>query len=142
MATHEFHRHFGITPNWAPATLALTGLLLMLEYRLLAVDGRLRQKKLSFFALGGTLALAAVSLNAPGIIGALFVLATGFHRGNRIITGLAVAFMAVFLSAYYYNMEITLLSKSYVLLASGAILLLLRPLLIKAIEYGQEVIHE
>jgi uncharacterized membrane protein len=137
------HSHLGISRNWIPTTVVVTCLLLLLEYRLLAFHDSRGSGKLNFFLFGGTLALAAASLKAPGIAAALLVLVIGFHRGNRILTGLAVAFLAVFLSAYYYNMDITLLTKSWALLASGAILLLLRPLLVNAIDRaGVEVGHE
>lgn len=126
MLTAEYHHHLGTAPNWMPATICLSGLLMIFEYRLLVHHGSLGWNKLSSALLLGTAALAAASLNAPGIIAALFVLAIGFERGEQIITGLAIAFLAIFLSAYYYNMEITLLMKSYVLLAAGTILLLLR----------------
>jgi uncharacterized membrane protein len=123
----------GIARNWVPTTIAATAVLLLLEYRLLSFHNNQGGRKLTFLMFGGTLALAAASLNAPGILSALLVLVTGFHRGNRILTGLAVVFLAVFVSAYYYNMDMTLLTKSWALLATGAILLLLRPLLVKAI---------
>jgi uncharacterized membrane protein len=139
----EFRRHLEIAPGWTLATAALTVLLLLLEYRLLAFHNGVENRMPAVTVFAGTVALAAVSYNAPGIIGALFVLATGFHRGNRIITGLAIAFLGVFLTAYYYNMQITLLVKSYALLASGAVLLLLRLLLLMALPGGdREAAHE
>jgi uncharacterized membrane protein len=135
--------HLRTTHNWLPATVILAALLMLLEYRLLSFHGALKQRRLTILVFIGTLAMALASLKAPGIIAALFVLAIGFHRGNRIITGIAFAFLALFLSAYYYNLNITLLNKSYTLLGVGAILLMLRPLLISALHNsGKEAAHE
>lgn len=138
----DFYSHTGIARSWIPITIVLTCLLLLLEYRLITFHNSM-DGKLNIFLFAGTLALGAASFKAPGIVAALLVLVIGFHRGNRTLTGLAITFLAVFLSAYYYNMEITLLTKSWALLASGAILLLLRPLFVNAIDRaGVEVGHE
>jgi len=40
--------------------------------------------------------------------------------------GLATLFLLFFLSAYYYYLDITLLNKSYILMGTGAVLLVLR----------------
>ncbi len=112
--------------TWFPVTLVLAVLLLLLEYRILLFHQALKKMRLAALVFLGTLVLALASLKAPGIIAALFVLTLGFHRGNKILVGLALAFLAVFLSAYYYNLDITLINKSYTLLAVGAALLVLR----------------
>ena len=139
----EFRHRLSVPSAWTITSVLLTVLLLLLEYRLLVFHGRLEHRKLAAIVFGGTIALAAVSFRAPGMIGALFVLATGFHRGNRIITGLAVVFLGVFLTAYYYNMQITLLTKSYALLASGGMLILLRLFIPRTERAGeQEAVHE
>ena len=139
----DLRMHIRISQTWFPATIALAILLLLLEYRLLSFHKALREMRLSLVVFGGTLVLAMASLKAPGIIAALFVLVIGFHRGNRIITGIAFAFLAIFLSAYYYNLDITLLNKSYTLLAVGATLLAIRPLLSSAFQNSnKEAAHE
>jgi hypothetical protein len=112
--------------TWFPVTLVLAVLLLLLEYRILSFHKVFKKIRLAALAFLGTLVLALASLRAPGIIAALFVLTLGFHRGNKILVSLALAFLAVFLSAYYYNLDITLINKSYTLLAVGAALLVLR----------------
>lgn len=135
--------HVRVAQAWFPATIALTLLLMLLEYRLLSLHKALGEKRLVLVVFCGTLVLAPASLKAPGIIAALFVSALGFHRGNRLIMGIAFGFLAVFLSAYYYNMNITLINKSYTLLAVGTTLLALRPLLSNALQNsGKEAVHE
>jgi uncharacterized membrane protein len=139
----EFHGTLHIAPGWLPATTVLTALLLSVEYRLLAFHDGLKNRAAVLLLFAGTVALAAVSYNAPGIIAALLVLAIAYHRGNRILTGMAFAFLAVFLSAYYYNVQLTLLAKSYALLASGAVLLLLRLPLLRALPNDAKgAVHE
>jgi uncharacterized membrane protein len=130
----DLRMHVRVTHTWFPVTIALAILLMLLEYRLLSFHKALGEKQLTLIVFGGALVLAVASLKAPGIIAALFVLALGFHRGNSIITSVALAFLAVFLSAYYYNLNITLLNKSYTLLAVGTVLLALRPLLSSALQ--------
>ena len=121
----EFRMRYGLAQTWLPATVALTGLLVYLEYRLLAFHDALKDKRAIFLFLG-TVGLALASLKAPGIIAALYMLVVGFHRANRLIMGISTAFLAVFLSAFYYNLDITLIDKSYILLGAGTILILLR----------------
>ena len=57
---------------------------------------------------------------------AVIVLLLGYWRANTLLMGLATVFLLFFLSAYYYNLEITLLNKSYILLGTGAVLLVVR----------------
>jgi hypothetical protein len=123
---HEFRTYLPPVSSWIPATVGLALLLVHAEWRILSVHGVLSDRRLSVPVFAGTVLLALASLQAPGIIAALFVLVLGFHRGNRIVMGLSLAFLGVFLSAYYYNMEMTLLRKSFVLMVTGAILLALR----------------
>jgi uncharacterized membrane protein len=77
----------------------------------------------------GTVLVSLPALWMPGILAATIVLALGFQRGNRILLGLAAIFLAIFLIAFYYNLEVTLLAKSLLLLAAGLLLLGLRALL-------------
>jgi uncharacterized membrane protein len=42
---------------------------------------------------------------------------------DRVLLGVAIGFFAIFLAAFFYGIEITLLMKSMVLIATGAVLL-------------------
>jgi hypothetical protein len=77
-------------------------------------------------ALGAVLVLGAVMLKSPGVLAALYVAALAFHRRSPLMLGLAILSLAVFLGNFYFRMELTLLLRSVVLLASGALLLGLR----------------
>ena len=80
-------------------------------------------------ALAALLASALVgsaSLKAPGLAAGLMILLLGFAGGNKVLTGLGFAALILYLSAYYYTLESTLLVKSAVLAATGAVLLATR----------------
>jgi hypothetical protein len=68
----------------------------------------------------------AVTFPAHGLAAALLILIIGFAGGNRVLFGLGLLALASFLSHYYYQMHETLLVKSLILGATGALLLLVR----------------
>jgi uncharacterized membrane protein len=76
-------------------------------------------------ALGATLAFVAVSWRAPGLIASALVLLASFAAGRRTLTALGLLAMVAYLSAYYYQMSMTLLEKSGVLALTGSVLLVL-----------------
>ena len=77
----------------------------------------------------GIALLAAVTLDSPGIIAGIAVLVLGFDRRNVVLIELAIAFLLVFGAAYYYALDLTLLQKSGVLVATGALCFAARLLL-------------
>lgn len=134
---------YGLAQTWLPATAALTALLMYFEYRLLLFHGALRNMRAAAFLFLGTIGLALASFKAPGIIAALYMLAVGFHRANRIIVGISITFLVVFLSGFYYNLDITLINKSYILLGTGALLIVLRIFLATVFQFeSTEATHE
>ena len=77
-------------------------------------------------AIGGALLIAVVSLKAPGVGVTVVMLLLGFAHGNRVLTGLGIAGLLIYLSHYYYLLQITLLQKSAVLLCAGVALIAAR----------------
>lgn len=69
---------------------------------------------------------AVVTLQSPGIIIGAGMLLLGFDRRNLVLIELATAFLLVFGAANYYNLNLTLLEKSAILVASGALCLVAR----------------
>ncbi|MDX2027183.1 MAG: DUF4401 domain-containing protein [Alphaproteobacteria bacterium] len=69
----------------------------------------------------GALVLAAIS--APGILLAVGLMVLGYARHERLIVLLGVLLFPLFLSLYYYNLDLSLMTKSGVLVASGCVLL-------------------
>lgn len=72
------------------------------------------------------LLVSAVAWLAPGLLAALLVLILGQAAGKRALIALALLAAIWYLGAYYYQMQITLLQKSGVMLATGAVLIALR----------------
>ncbi len=75
--------------------------------------------------------LVLVSLKAPGISVGVCILLLGYAHGNRMLTGLGIAALLLYLSTCYYSLNDTLLVKSQALAISGALLLTLRWLLLR-----------
>jgi hypothetical protein len=75
---------------------------------------------------GGTLAIGVLGQFAPGLVGALLVMALGAHRRSVLLFGLASLFLVFFGSHFYYSLSMSLLAKSGVLLGSGLLMLALR----------------
>jgi len=125
--------------------IAAGGLLLVLiylEYRLLLEHALLDDRRVAATVFIGTLLLFYPARRMPGMIAAIIVLVSGFRRGNRILMGFALAFLFVFISAYYYHMGLTLMQKSISLVVAGAVLLALRSALVNVLGREGEVSHE
>lgn len=75
---------------------------------------------------GGAAAVALAVFSTPGLLVAMIVLFLGLWRGSAALSTLGVVSLAYYLWAFYYSIDMTLLAKSGVLVASGAILLALR----------------
>jgi hypothetical protein len=71
-------------------------------------------------AVAGALALAGL---APGVMGALLLLALAWRQGNRALAGVGVVALLAFAVRYYYDVDVTLLVKSGLLVAGGALTL-------------------
>jgi hypothetical protein len=121
MSTHNFLDHEPAL--WLPATAAVAVLLVITAVNIFSSLGKpLASPAFAACALL-TAAFAAMTCNSPGIITALFVTALGFRRGNRILTALAGLCLGGYLVMFYYNLSMTLLVKSYILMGSGALLI-------------------
>ena len=111
---------------------ALAGVVIVLLRRL----GLAPAEQLGAVLLAAIAALTALTLPAPGILGGLLVLVVGFHRGLPILMGLALGALVGFLAAYYYTLNLTLLAKSGVLVASGLVLLVTRLVVRRMMVHG------
>lgn len=81
------------------------------------------QKRIPF-VLGLSAAAAGLLglLSAPGILAAVGVTILGHLERDFILRTLGLVFLPVYLVAFYYNLDTSLLAKSGILIASGAIL--------------------
>ena len=89
------------------------------------------------FAIVGI--VIASSWLAPGLLLSLVVLVLGAHTGHRSMTGAGIAFLAVFLGAYFYGIQLTMLQKSITLITTGVAVLAARWLILRLISW--EVRH-
>jgi len=76
--------------------------------------------------VAATVLVCAVAMLAPGLQAALLVLLLGFAAGSRVLMGMALLAAVWYLGAYYYRLQITLLEKAGVLVATGLVLIGLR----------------
>ena len=73
------------------------------------------------------MAIIAMSFFAPpGLMAAISIGILGFGCSNILLSGAATIFLPVFLFILYYDLEVSLGWKSWVLAGSGALILLIR----------------
>lgn len=69
--------------------------------------------------------LGAVSWGVPGLIAGVGALILGFAARDAVVQGMAWIYLLVFGTTFYYELSLTLLQKSLVLVLSGALFLVL-----------------
>jgi hypothetical protein len=136
----QTHRSFVIVSTGALlgpiTTLGITAALAALVWRIIDEHGAAHDSAKSFAALAGAVALGAGALHNPGIVAGATALVLGFDRRNSVLIGMAVVFLLVFGSVFYYSLNLTLLEKSAVLVGSGALLLAIRRAVVPRDEGG------
>jgi hypothetical protein len=108
---------------WWPANAILAASLVWLYSWCAGGWPRLREEPL-IVAVVATVCLAAVT--TPGVLAAVGLLVLGYARRDALLLAMGTAFFPSFIVVFYYEMETTLLVKSYTLMASGAVLLAAR----------------
>ena len=125
------HDEFQILmPQWL-GELAIGLLLIAVVGHLMVRGGETLTSRSFLGALLVAAIVAAVSLEAPGIATGLTVILLGFSNANKILVGLGIAALLFYVSAYYYSLHATLLTKSGILAVTGATLLLARWVVLK-----------
>ena len=107
-------------------TIGLTLGLVALVWNIMDELGEAQNSTIAFAAVSGAVILGAGALSSPGIVAGIAVLILAFDRRNVVLLGMAVLFLLVFVAAYYYNLDLTLLEKSGVLAGSGLLLIGIR----------------
>jgi hypothetical protein len=85
--------------------------------------------KAATVAYGLTAVVLIAALPAPGLILALLVMAVGLVHGSLFYAGSGVVFLTVFLGAFFYGIDISMLTKSATLVGTGVAILLARRVL-------------
>ena len=75
---------------------------------------------------GLMIVVIACSWAAPGLLLGLIVVMLGAVSGRKTFAGAGIAFFITFLATYFYGIEVSMLTKSGVLLATGVVVLILR----------------
>jgi hypothetical protein len=70
-----------------------------------------------------------IGMYVPGITVGIILVILGFAHSNRVLTGLGLVILVVFVFQFYYQLDLTLLIKSGLLVASGLVLLVVRQLM-------------
>ncbi|WP_299984498.1 DUF4401 domain-containing protein [uncultured Pontibacter sp.] len=110
-----------ITHFWLSG-LFLIGCLLLLLHRVLRESGMKDKKTLTIFYTCCSVVLLPTVL-APSVPGALLVVLSSFYIGHRTGLWAGLLALAYFLVLYYYDLNMTLLAKSGVLVLTGALFL-------------------
>ncbi|MDM8566195.1 DUF4401 domain-containing protein [Candidatus Halobeggiatoa sp. HSG11] len=112
--------------TWWYSTIGLMIILIMLEIYILDGYDISMSAPQSYAIFISTVVTSLLLYQSPGIIASIIILVLGFQRGNRVLMGLAVIFLTIFIIAFYYYLDITLLMKSVTLITTGIALLVLR----------------
>ncbi|RYG02528.1 MAG: DUF4401 domain-containing protein [Chitinophagaceae bacterium] len=139
--------------------LALTGVrdLITLDYRLVSVSGAIsiaamlflvmrlfkvleietRSTKVLIICLGVLILLPTIM--SPAIPGSLLIILACFYVNYKPGLIIGIVSLVFFISRYYYDLNLTLLTKSLILMASGAIFLLCYFVTVKKLVHHEEV---
>ena len=125
---HTFFDIIGLNPNaWfrmGPAvTIGLVVALLWLVCAIFNEHGVSLGSLEVALACGVIVLLGYVTRTTPAIVATVLATLLGFDRHARALIALAALFFIVFASFYYYSLQLTLMQKSAVLMASGAVCL-------------------
>lgn len=109
----------GFGSGWLPRAAYAVALLAVL-----VLAGRTTRSTAGAAGLAAaTVALLVGMAAAPGIAAAMLLLALAYLLGSRMLAALGAVAQAWFLSRFYYDLDLTLLQKSGMLAAAGALLL-------------------
>lgn len=125
---------------WWISTSGLLIILLGQIWYVLRHQGMTGREPLALALLVGAALTSVPALHTPGLVAALLIAIVGVQRGNPLLTGLAASFFALFLGEFYYHLDVTLLTKSLVLLGTGGVLLLLRTVVLRLVRWPEETV--
>jgi hypothetical protein len=108
---------------WWPANLVLAIAIVWLFQWIAGGWNHLHHEPLMIAVLA-TVGLA--TFTTPGLLAALGLAVLGYARNDRYLLAIGIAFFPIFIVVSYYEWQMTLLAKSWVMIGSGAILLLAR----------------
>jgi uncharacterized membrane protein len=75
---------------------------------------------------GMMMLIIACAWNAPGLLLGLIVVMLGAASGSRTFVGAGIGLFGIFLATFFYGIEISMLTKSVALVATGIVILAAR----------------
>ncbi len=90
------------------------------------IAGGLSKLKSEAVLLGCLGAIILGVLSAPGVLLAIILMVLGYGKHEKIMIAMGALLLPLFLYHYYYNLDVSLLEKSGVLVGSGLLLLAAR----------------
>ena len=114
----KFGYHQGFSP--AIINIALTAALIALIGWAAGGMEKLKSEPLAVASVG---AVCLGIISAPGILLSAGLMVLGYAQHDRVLLIAGGLLFPAFLSLYYYNLDLTLMAKSGILVASGAVLL-------------------
>ena len=112
------------TPWWPSNIILIFSLLALYWWVSKTAKTKTSRTEPLILAVLVTLLLGAVS--SPGILASAGLLVLGYHLRDNPLTGLGLTFLPAYIVLFYYNLNMSLDVKSWMLIGSGAILLGLR----------------
>lgn len=82
---------------------------------------------------GMMVVIIACSWAAPGLLLGLIVVMLGAASGSKTFIGAGIGFFAIFLATYFYGIEVSMLTKSITLVATGVAILVSRWTILKVV---------
>jgi len=111
------------TVVWWPVRALFAGCLIWLYQWIVGGWNGMRNEPM-MIVVAATLALA--SFTTPGILAALAIMILGYARWERELIAIGLAFFPMFIVVFYFEWQTSLLTKSWILAGSGAVLLAAR----------------
>ena len=118
-----------------PITVALAGALIGLI--IWAANGveQVKTSKPLMMSLCGVMLLGAFS--APGVLLSLGLMILGYATHERLITLFGILLLPLVIFNYYYNLNVSLMEKSLILIGTGAVLIIGRMYLLIQLRHQQ-----
>ncbi len=122
---------FDSAPPRLQTALLLTGIILLgcllwLEYHLLREYEIPITSSIALAIFVVSIVISLVVITTPGIIAGFVIVLLAFRRRNNILLGIGYAYLAGFIVYYYYWLDVTLLTKSVILMSVGVLLIIAR----------------
>ncbi len=119
----DFYREY-FDPLWWWVTSGF--IIFSLLYSLYFALGNYQLRQKTWLVLGLCLLILLPTLPAPGIAASILLLVVGSYHGEKVLVGVGVIAGAVFISYFYYNLQVSLLHKSFYLMGAGLLFFLFR----------------